>query len=340
MLHDEIKFHNVRALQRVRPREGLRLLRVPEGVRSDLNTGAQTRMCHPAGTEIRFVPEETVRITLSSKERDSLVRVFWGDFQATGAEFTLGPDPKTVELTFPDRLTNLDPESTGSMRYAPEVCRLVFPGDHRGGHIYYHGVEGKRRPPTDGEVPRLRYLAYGTSITEGEAPSAEMLTYVNQAARRLGADPINLGSCGTAFCDPAMATHIANRGDWDVATLSLSVNMVNRFSPAEFRERAASMVETVADANPDTPIACITLFPHVREYKRNHEEAALSETFREVLREVVAECGYDNVHLVEGPDLLPTASGLTTDLVHPGDDAMIRMGEHLARELEPLLRTD
>ncbi|ELZ64018.1 hypothetical protein C5B91_16520 [Haloferax sp. Atlit-10N] len=335
--HDDIQFHNVRALQRVRPREGLRLLRVPEAVRSGLNTGAQTRMSHPAGTEIRFVPEETVRITLSSEERNSLVRPFWGDFQATGEEFTLGPEPKTVELSPPESLSDLDPEATGEMRYAPDVCRLVFPGDHRGGHIYYHDVEGTRRPPTADEVPSLRYLAYGTSITEGEAPSAEMLTYVNQTARRLGADPINLGSCGTAYCDPAMAEHIAARDDWDVATLSLSVNMVGRFSPDEFRDRAADMVETVAAANPTKPVACITLFPHVREYKRNHEEATLSETFRQHLRDVVAECGYDNVHLVEGPDLLPTASGMTTDLVHPGDDAMVRIGERLARELESLM---
>ncbi|EMA59669.1 hypothetical protein C469_10116 [Halorubrum lipolyticum DSM 21995] len=317
--------------------DGVRLLRVSEAVRSELNDGAQTRMPHPAGSEIRFVPEGPVRVTLSSEERESLVRPFWGDFQATGEEFVLGPEPKTVELSFPDRLSNLDSEATGDMRYAPEVCRLVLAGDHRGGHIYYHDVEGERRPPAADEVPQLRYLAYGTSITEGEAPTAEMQTYVNQAARRLGADPINLGSCGTAFCDSAMAEHIADRGDWDVATLSLSVNMVNRFTPDEFRERAAAMIETVAEANPTKPVACITLFPHVREYKRDHEEAALSETFREKLREAVAECGHENVHLVEGPDLLPTASGLTTDLVHPGDEAMIRIGENLAREIEPLV---
>lgn len=334
---DSIQFHNVEALQQVNSHDGDRLLRVPEAVRSELNDGAQTRMPHPAGSEIRFVPGGTVRITLSSEKRESLVRPFWGDFQATGEEFTLGPEPKTVELSFPERLSNLDPDATGDMRYAPEVCRLVLPGDHRGGHIYYHDIEGERRPPAADEVPGVRYLAYGTSITEGEAPTAEMQTYVSQTARKLGADPINLGSCGTAFCDSAMAEHIADRGDWDVATLSLSVNMVNRFTPDEFQERAAAMIERIAEANPTNPIVCMTLFPHVREYKQDHKEAALSETFREKLREAVAESGHENVHLVEGPDLLPTASGLTTDLVHPGDEAMIRIGENLAREIEPLV---
>ncbi|MDS0295475.1 SGNH/GDSL hydrolase family protein [Halogeometricum luteum] len=337
MKADGIRFHNVAALERVESREGRRLQRVPESVRTELNEGARTRMCHPAGAELRFVPEGPVEVTLSSDVRDSLVRPFWGDFQAAGEEVVIGEGPQTVTLSPPEKLSNLRPAVEEGLRFAPNVCRLVLPGDHRGGHVYFHGVEGDARPPTAEEVPDRRYLAYGTSITEGEAPSAETLTYVNQTARRLGADAVNLGSCGTAYCDPAMAEHIAARDDWDVATLSLSVNMVGRFSVEEFRARAASMIDTVAAAHPETPVACITLFPHARDYLADDGEAALAEEFRETLRDAVADCGHENVHLVEGPDLLPTAAGMTTDLVHPGDDAMIRIGEALAARLEPLL---
>ena len=336
MEHHHIQFHNVRALQATDGNSGVRLQRVPEAVRTRLNEGAQTRMCHPAGVEIRFIPEGTVHITLSSQERQSLIRPFWGDFQAAGDEFLLDAEPQTVELSVPSALSNVRSTVEAECRYDPQVCRLVFPGEHRGGHIYFHDLEGDVRPPTDEEVPALRYLAYGTSITEGEAPASETLTYVNQTARRLGADAINLGSCGTAYCDSAMAEHIAERDDWDVATLSLSVNMVNQFSVAEFQERAASMVETVASANPEKTVACITLFPHSRDYLLDHEEAELAEAFREALRAIVEDCDYENVHLFEGPDLLPTASGMTTDLVHPGDDAMITIGEHLAQKLTSL----
>jgi hypothetical protein len=100
-------------------------------------------------------------------------------------------------------------------------------------------------------------------------------------------------------------------------TLSVSVNMVGAFEPDVFHERAANLVETVASANPDRPVACITIF-------RNS-------------RDVVADSPRDNVHLLEGPELLPSIDGLTTDLVHPGDGAMVTIGENLATELAPLV---
>lgn len=336
MERDGIQFHNVQEL-RDGEGDGQILQRVPEDVRTRLNEGAQTRMRHPAGVELRFVPDGPVRVTLSSRVRDSVVRPFWGDFQATGEEVVVGEEPRTIELELPEQLTDLRPAVRDGLRYDPHLCRLVLPGEHRGGHIRFHGVEGDIRPPTASELPSVRYLAYGTSITEGEGPVSETLTYVNQTARRLGADPINLGSCGTAYCDEAMAEHVAGRDDWDVATLSLSVNMVGTFSLDTFHDRAAAMVDAVAGANPDRPVVCITIFPNARDYRVGHEEGDECERFRDALRTVVAESDRENVHLVEGPDLLPTAAGLTTDLVHPGDDAMIRMGENLARELEPLL---
>ncbi len=336
---DRIQFHNVGQLYDDGD-DGRLLQRVPEGVRTELNTGAQGRMRHPAGTELRFVPNEEVEVTLSVDPQEpagtSLVRVFWGPIQGyTTVE--IGPEPTTIAISTPEKIQQLDDGAIQALDYHPRVCRLLLPGEHRGGHVRYHGSRGDRRPPTDDELPETRYLAYGTSITEGESPAAEQLTYVNQTARRIGADPINLGSCGTAYCDQAMAEHIATRDDWDVATLSLSINMVGTFSVGTFRERAAAMIETIASANPDCQIAPITIFPNARDVCVDHEEAELCEQFREALRSVVDACEHENVTLIEGPDLLDNIGGLTTDLVHPGDDAMIRIGESLAGELEPLL---
>ena len=340
MRRDAIAFHNVGELREVDGRDGLRLQRVPEAVRTELNEGTRNRMCHPAGVELRFVPEGPVRVTLSTEPRGNVeegaVRVFWGPFQETGA-VAVGEEPTTIEVEFPDRLGEIDPATVEEFAFDPRVCRIRLPGEHRGGHVFYHGVEGERRPPRPEELPARRYLAYGTSITEGEAPIGEHLTYVNRAARRLDADPINLGSCGSAYCDAAMADHIAARDDWDVATLALSINMVGTFSVEEFRERAANMVDEVAGANPGKPVACVTIYPNARDLCRDHDEEGDCEAFRAALRGVIADSSHDNVHLIEGPDVLDDPAGLTTDLVHPGDAGMIRMGDNLAAELEELL---
>ncbi|UPM44274.1 GDSL-type esterase/lipase family protein [Halocatena salina] len=332
MRRDRLEFHNVGECRAVE--EGVVLQRVPERVRTALNEGAQTRMVHPAGVELRFVPDDSVSVTLSTNPTDrateSIVRVFWGSIQSTET-FVIGPEPTTIELSIPEPLTDIRPEKREPLAYDPHVCRLVLPGEHRGAHVCYHGVEGDRRPPTEAELPDQRYLAYGTSITEGEAAVAEHLTYVNQTARRLGVDPINLGSCGTAYCDRAMADHIAARDDWDIATLALSVNMVDRFSVEEFRERTTYMIDRIAAANPDATIACITIYPNARDVRMS-VDGERCEQFRQALRDTVADI--DNVSLFEGPEILPDIGGLTTDLVHPGDNAMIRMSENLADTLE------
>lgn len=340
MIHEGIELHNVATARRVEDGEGRLLQRVPEAVRTELNDGAQTRMCHPTGVELRFVPDGTARVTLSTRPhrgvREGTVRIFWGPFQSTQTA-VVGPEPTTIEVSLPERLTHLEPDVVEGFAFDPCVCRLRLPGEHRGGHVVYHGVEGAVRPPASSELPDRRYLAYGTSITEGVARTGEHLTYVSQAARRLGADPINLGSCGTAFCDAAMAEHVADRDDWDVATLALSLNMVAAFSVEAFRERASAMVETIAGANPESQVACLTLFPHEADVCGDADEAARSEAFRDALRDVVGESPLENVHLIEGAAVLPGVAGLTPDLAHPGDDGHIRMGERLAERLEPLL---
>jgi lysophospholipase L1-like esterase len=65
-------------------------------------------------------------------------------------------------------------------------------------------------------VPDVRYLAYGTSITEGAKATATHLNYVSRVAQRRGYDALNLGCSGSAYCEGVLAEYIARRNDWDV----------------------------------------------------------------------------------------------------------------------------
>ncbi|MFB6120725.1 MAG: SGNH/GDSL hydrolase family protein [Halobacteriaceae archaeon] len=335
MIHDGLSFHNVTDLRAVEDRAGLVIQRVPERTRVELNEGAQDNYRRPAGSEIRFVPEGTVEVTLSAPEHATEVRPFWGPFQAR-EQFEIGEEPTTIELEFPERLADVREDVADDYAHHPRVCRLVLP--HRSKPVFYHGVAGDTRPPREAELPDQTLLAYGTSITRGIAATAPHLTYVAQTARRLGTDALNLGTAGSAFCEPEIADHMAARDDWDAATLALSVNMVAGFDVPEFRERVRYVVETVAGENPERPVVAITLFPYFPDLcTGDHEDHANYGAYRDALREAVAEADCDNLHLVEGPDLMPGGRGLTTDLVHPGDDAMIDVGVALADELAPLL---
>jgi len=310
---------------------GDRLCRVPADVGAELNEMASERVRHPTGSEVRFVPTDEaaeIEITLSAVE-PTHVREFWGEFQPWEPT-EIGPEPQTLTFTVPERLREL-PESDGTGRFDPRVGRILF---ERRTAAAIHDVAGDCRPPTADELPDRRYLAYGTSITEGAAASATHTDYVTHVARDCGFDALNFGSSGSAYCEAAMADYIAGREDWDVATLALSVNMANTggFEPEVFRDRAETFVDTIAAAHPDKPIACVTLFPYFDDLT-DSGDADHAAAYRESLRSIVAESPHDNLSIVEGPELLEI-SGLAADLLHPGDAGMEAIGRGLARHLD------
>ncbi|MBN1675619.1 MAG: hypothetical protein JXR37_31545 [Kiritimatiellae bacterium] len=333
MVHDNVELHNVEEVQAIEGVEGVRLQRVPEAVRLKLNPSAQQKMLSPACAEIRFVAGKTpARVTLVSPGDATHATVFHGMFQADS--FTIRRENQTLQLSVPERLQKLDAAYYADMPFPPSVCRILLGG----GPVHLVSVEGEGiRPPTAEECPRRRYLAYGTSITHGAAATAPYLCYAAQTARRLNADLINLGSGGSAWCEPELADYIAARPDWDFATLALSVNMIGAgFTLEQFHERVAYMVNTVAGSNTNRPVACITIFPHFRDFGKAFEDTVKtgrSEEFRQKLRDAVAGCPHPNVHLIEGTEILTEIGGLKPDLIHPADNGMIAMGEHLARRL-------
>ena len=337
MIHENVEFHNVAELRAAPHLAGLRLQRVPENVRKLLNDGAQMRMLQPDTAEIRFLADGPCRITLSS-EGNTGVTVFHGLFDSR-QRFTIGPGPQAIEIAVPERLRELDAAYWRNMSFSPRVVRVIFGGPARD-PVLFHRIEGANvRPPEAADLPGVRYLAYGTSITHGFDAEGPHLSYVSQTARRLGADLINLGVGGAAHCEPELADYIAERDDWDISTLALSVNMQG-FGLEDFRDRISYMVNRVAEADPRRPVACVTLYPYFRDFGielPGEPVGGSPEQYRQALRDVTAACPHRNVHLIEGPDILQDISGLTADLIHPGDNGMIEMGLNLAQKLKGLL---
>jgi lysophospholipase L1-like esterase len=127
-----------------------------------------------------------------------------------------------------------------------------------------------------------------------------------------------------------MADYVAGRDDWDVAVLELSVNMIDRFDVATFRERAGAMLDAVAAADHGRPVVAVSLLPHDRDLPgADPIAAAEADRFRDALADLVAASPHPNLSLVPGPELLDVA-GLSADLLHPGDAGMATIAERLA----------
>lgn len=342
MIYKNAQLHNVAELVSEPALNGSRIQRVPETTRVNLEEGAQLRTQNPDGCEIRFVLEEGfAEVTLSAKEPGTTVTLFHGPFHGR-QQWTLTAEPQTIRVQLADdvrdRLSAVGNDVAEAFRYAPSVFRLVFYGR---GIAILHDIRGRIRPPKAEELPGKTMLAYGTSITHGAAATQAHLTWVAQTAWRLGVDALNLGVGGACLSEPAYGEFIAAREDWDLAVLSLSVNMIGRgFTIKDFSARVRYLVDTIAGAHPKKPIACVSIYPYHGDWKpelQKTAKAAPSE-FRDALRRIVIDLGYPNLHYIDGRTILTDVSGLTADIIHPSDLGMITMGENMARALRPLLR--
>ena len=340
MIYQNVEFSNT--AETTPHNGGVALQRVPESVREHLNESAQLKVMQPGSGEIRFAldPGATARITLSAVGHENwgneaAATVFFGDYRHD--TITVGTDPATIEITWSENLlASYDDIVKLPHTFSPNIVRIMM----MGAQVVFHSASGEGvRPPRADELPDIRYLAYGTSITHGAAASAPYLSYAAQTARRLGADLLNFGVGGSCYAEPEFADYFASRDDWDIASLALSVNMMG-LEADEFERRIRYMVHTVAASHPDKPVACITLYPYFGDFG-TIQGYTIEKTaqFRQILRDAVKDCPTPNAHIVEGPDILQTFTGLTTDLIHPADDGMIEMGCNLASVLKGLLVT-
>ena len=192
MMYENVELHNVAETPPMRG-GGVRLQRVPEPVREALNDGAKMRVRQPDGCEIRFVADGPARVTLSSLGSTEAV-VFFGTFEGRISR-TVGRDQTVLEIEPTNRLKDLAEEHVRDLPFSPRVVRILLGGSDQNNRdsVVFHGVEGSKvRPPDPSELPNLRYLAYGTSITHGFDAHAPHLTYPAIAGRLIGADVINL----------------------------------------------------------------------------------------------------------------------------------------------------
>jgi hypothetical protein len=337
MIHENIELYNT-AETFSSATGGIGIQRVPEAIRRELNPVAQMRVRQPENCEIRFVSDSLESSVTLSSEGVADVTVFYGSFDGQD-RYTIGQQPTTIPLQPPKRLQQLKQRWWRDHAFSPHVRRLIFGGRNRDPMIFHKVTDEGIRPPTAQELPKLRYLSYGTSITQGFDSAGPHLSNVAQTAHHLQADLINLGVGGSCHCERAFADHIAKRTDWDIATLELSVNM-QQFSLEEFQQRTKTLIYEVAKSQPNKIIACITLFPYLRDFSPDNIDETFGgrpEDFRQIIRDAVEACPYPHVHLIEGDSLLTNIGGLTGDLIHPSDHAMIEIGINLAARLRSFL---
>lgn len=334
MHYQNVELHNITEVQE-QTNGSVRLQRLPDTVRQCMSEKGTFRGLAASNAEIRFLCDTPhVKVTLSCAN-DVRFCVAHGSFLHPEVRHLKGGQPQTFEIGMPSDLRALKPQYQEDLYFAPKVFRILLPCDT----MYFHAVEGENiRPPSASQVPGVRYLAYGTSITEGARATMPHLSYVAHAARRLRVDLLNFGMSGACHIEPELVDFMAEGVDWDLATLWLSVNMVRYFEEPVFRERVEYAIDRIAGSHPECPVLCLTMAPfHIGLCADQEEWVPKAEAFRQIVREAANSSTHSNVHLIEGSEVAASTDGLSADCVHPSDYGMFEIGHALAERLHPFV---
>lgn len=332
MITKSVELHNI--CQTIPGFGGEILERLPSQVRDGMENFRTFKAEYCAGCEIRFVSEAYVtQVTLSCLHNGGMITVYCGDVTYMTKNIREG-ETITLHLERPVFLPVMEQMSTDTC-FAPTVWRIHLPA----GKMVLHDVNayGKRiRPPRQNEKPSKTLLAYGSSITQGEHATNNVLAYIHQTARLLKLDVLNLGFSGACFCEAAMANHIAARGDWDYALLEMGVNMRTRFSPEQFRQRVSYFIDQMCGQNPQKQVFAITIYPNAATWEKNQYWSD-EKAFNEILHEICDTRKYNNLVLLNGGAVMTSPSYLMQDLIHPSDYGHMQMAQNLAALLQPYL---
>jgi lysophospholipase L1-like esterase len=149
--------------------------------------------------------------------------------------------------------------------------------------------------------------------------------YAARTAQLLGADLINLGFGGGAYLEPQMADYIASRTDWDFVTLETGINIPG-MGPEKFGKLAEQFISTIAGAHRDKWIFCTGVYTCGADYLGEKWAAE----YRKVIQDIVSRLDLPRLIYVDGRALLPSLTGLTSDLLHPSPAGMEEMARNLS----------
>lgn len=337
MIYNNMMFHNVTELEPCSI--GVKLHRLPISLQKHMEYKGPYKAQQASGCEIRFVTEaEFFNITLSLQDCESDVDVFCGDYHHSSHKLARG-EVATICLEYPSELFDLvySDELQGHMRFSPQVWRICFSVPL----VVFHSIDtfGRAiRPPHPDELPKTRWLAYGSSITHGFRATKSYNPYVQVAARELGIDVYNCGLGGSCLCEKEVADFLASRNDWDIVTLEIGVNMRQRVSTEEFEKRAKYLIGEMVTKHPDKKIIVITIYPNSINFRDDCAEIKeKQERYCEILRNYVKELDAENLYLIEGSNIAKDLSYMTVDLLHPSDYGHMKMGLNLADRMKMIL---
>ena len=197
------------------------------------------------------------------------------------------------------------------------------------------------RPVTDN---RLKWLTYGSSITQCGAAHSPSRTWPATAARASNLNLTCMGLGGQCHLDPMIARLIRDR-ELDLMTMKIGINVMgaSSLSPRTFKGAVIGFTQIIREKHPDMPIGIISpIISPPRETTLNAVGFSL-KMMRDELTDAVGRIrqvmGDKKIYYFDGLKLFGNelANDYLPDNLHPNGDGYEIMGERAALNILPNL---
>ncbi|MFP4027222.1 MAG: SGNH/GDSL hydrolase family protein [Candidatus Brocadiia bacterium] len=182
-----------------------------------------------------------------------------------------------------------------------------------------------------------RIVVYGTSITQGGCASRPGMAYTNILSRMLNMEFINLGFSRNGRGDPEVIEATARIPSPALFVLDYEANSVNFDT---YERTLPEAISILRKDNQNTPILVLSRITYAGEFTHleARESAQRNRAMQAKLVRDLREKGDENVHFVDGSDLLgQDADECTVDGAHPNDLGFMRMAQNLAGPIGDIL---
>lgn len=288
----------------------------PSGLNNTAEISSGVRLAFASDTEqleVHVAPSEHVRsldCVLSGTIHDSIA-IAAGSDVAVFAK--LPPGSKRIEIYLPQN--------------TPIIVKHVMIDDH-----------ADIAPTT---TNRIRWITYGSSITQCAGAASPALTWPAIVARANDWDLTCLGFSGNCHLEPMVARMIRDL-DADFISLCLGINVMGNRSlnMRTFRPAVIGLLSTIRERHPDTPIAVISpIYCPDREAIDNAVEVNLVKLRHEIVEAIRAlrQYGDRNLHYINGLDVLSEAYvDYLPDRLHPNAEGYQIMARHMIEQFDKL----
>lgn len=333
MIYNGLEFHNVAQLDIESESKKINFYRFPLFVTKKMGISeyekGRFRALEGTGCEIRFTTSgNDFIISLTSQVVEGEIIIYKGDY--FHSKHIIAKDiPTSILVEEPERFRLVKKEILNKGRFSSDLWRVHISKGNKVSLNYLDGLGGEIFPPNESEKPKIKYLAYGSSITHGRGATTHGNSYIEQTGKHMGWDPLCKGISGSCYMEKEMADYLALE-EWDIATLELGINMLSYFKEDEFEKRARYFIGKMLEKK--NPLIIIDIFSFHGDY--HNIPSSKIAIFRNILKNIYLDLKDSNLFFIEGKDILPSLHGLTTDLTHPSDDGHILMGHNLSEILK------